>query len=117
MTYHKALAEERGMRHVSLCWQSTAAPKSFFFFFCFLFVSQQLQQEYRRHQLQLYRLLCLFLVPEILMVRPTTDTTVVYTPQIQYRHDRHVQDIRVCYGHDRRKMATHTNQTTTTNQP
>ena len=32
----------------------------------------------------------------------TTDTTVVYTPQIHYRHDRHVQDGRVCYGHDRR---------------
>ena len=44
-----------------------------------------------------------------------TDTTVVYTPQIHYRHDLH--DGRVCYGHDRRKMATHTNQTTTTNQP
>ena len=47
----------------------------------------------------------------------TTDTTVVYTPQIHYRHDRRVQDGRVCYGHDHRKMATHTNQTTTTNQP
>jgi len=28
-----------------------------------------------------------------------------------------VYDGRVCYGHNRRKMATHTNQTTTTNQP
>jgi len=45
------------------------------------------------------------------------DTTVVYTPQIHYRHDRRVHDGRVCYGHDRRNMATHTNQTTTTNQP
>jgi len=36
-----------------------------------------------------------------------TDTTVVYTPQIHYRHDRRVQNGRVCYGHDRRKMATH----------
>jgi len=35
-----------------------------------------------------------------------TDTTVVYTLQIHYRHD-----------HDRRKMATHSKQTTTTNQP
>ena len=42
----------------------------------------------------------------------TTDTTVVYTPQIHYRHDRRVQDGRVCYGHDRRNMATHTKQTT-----
>jgi len=40
------------------------------------------------------------------------DTTVVYTPQINYRHDR-----RVCAPYDHRKMATHTNQTTTTNQP
>jgi len=32
----------------------------------------------------------------------------VYTPQIHYRHDRRVQDGPVCYGHDRRKMATHT---------
>ena len=47
----------------------------------------------------------------------TTDTTIVYTPQIHYRHDRRVYDGRVCYGHDRRKTATHTNQTTTTNQP
>jgi len=47
----------------------------------------------------------------------TTDTTVVYTPQIHYRHDRRVHDGRVCYGHDRRKIATHTNQVTTTNQP
>jgi len=33
-----------------------------------------------------------------------TDTTVVYTPspQIHYRHDRRVQDGRVCYVHDRR---------------
>ena len=31
-----------------------------------------------------------------------TDTTVVYTPQIHYRHDRRVHDGRVCYGHDRR---------------
>ena len=36
-----------------------------------------------------------------------TDTTVVYTPQLHYRHDRRVHDGRVCYGHDRRKMATH----------
>jgi len=42
------------------------------------------------------------------MLRPsclhTTDTAVVYTPQIHYRY----------YEHDRRKMATHTKQTTTT---
>jgi len=31
-----------------------------------------------------------------------TDTTVVYTPQIHYRHDRRVHDGRVSYGHDRR---------------
>jgi len=47
----------------------------------------------------------------------TTDTTVVYTPQSHYRHDRRVHDRRVYAPHDRRKMATHTNQTTTTNQP
>jgi len=46
-----------------------------------------------------------------------TDTTVMYTPQIHYRHDRHVHKHRVCAPHDRRKVATHTNQTTTTNQP
>jgi len=46
-----------------------------------------------------------------------TDTTVVHTPQIHYRHDRRVHDRRVCTPQDRRKMATHTNQTTTTNQP
>jgi len=45
------------------------------------------------------------------------DRRVAYTPQIHYRHDRRVHDGRVCYGHDRRKMPTHTNQTTTTNQP
>jgi len=32
----------------------------------------------------------------------STDTTFVYIPQIHYRHDRHVHDGRVCYGHDRR---------------
>jgi len=57
----------------------------------------------------------------MLLTRPsclhTTDTTVVYTPHFHYRHDRRVHDGRVCYGHDRRKMATHTNKTTTTNQP
>jgi len=47
----------------------------------------------------------------------TTDTTVVYTPQIHYRHDRRVHDRRVCAAHDRCKMATRTNQITTTNQP
>jgi len=41
----------------------------------------------------------------------------VYTPQIHYRQERRVQDSCVCYGHDRRKIATHTNQVTTTNQP
>jgi len=55
------------------------------------------------------------------------DTTVVYTTVVYvkdttvvpayYGHDRRVQDGRVSYGHDRRKTATHTNQTTTTNQP
>jgi len=50
------------------------------------------------------------------------DTTVVYVKDTtvvpaNYGHDRRVHDSRVCYGHDRRKMATHTNQTTTTNQP
>jgi len=39
-----------------LCWQSMAASKSFFSFFCFLFLSQHLQQEYQWQQLQLYRL-------------------------------------------------------------
>jgi len=34
------------------------------------------------------------------------DTTVVYTPQIHYRHDRRVHDC-VCAPHDCRKMATH----------
>jgi len=57
----------------------------------------------------------------MLQTRPsglhTTDMTIVYTAQIHYRHDRRVEDSRVCYGHDRRKMVTHTNQTTTTNQP
>jgi len=43
-----------------------------------------------------------------------TDTTVV---PANYGHDRRVYDGRVCYGHDRRKMATHTNQTTTASQP
>jgi len=57
----------------------------------------------------------------MLWTRPSclhsTDTTVMYTPQIHYRLDRRVHDRRVCAPHDRRKMATHTNQTTTTNQP
>ena len=43
-----------------------------------------------------------------------TDTTVVYSSQIHYRHDRRVHDGRVCYGHDRRKMATRTKETTIT---
>ena len=51
------------------------------------------------------------------MLVDVTDTTVVYTPQIHYRHDRRVHDRRLCAPQDRHKMATHTNQTTTTNQP
>ena len=51
----------------------------------------------------------------------TTDTAVVYILNKSNIDTtvvtRRVQDGRVglCYGHDRRKMATHANQTTTTN--
>ena len=46
-------------------------------------------------------------VKDTTVVPAYTDTTVVYTPQIHYRHDRRVQDGHARYRHDRRKMATH----------
>jgi len=53
----------------------------------------------------------------VLLCNQTFLALLYLTPQIHYSHDRRVYDGRVCYGHDRRKMATHTNQTTSTNQP